>query len=61
MPDNPHDLQHDIALLERAIERCAETLASGFFRATEFHAICEEMAILERYVAAMNRLLELAR
>jgi hypothetical protein len=60
MPDSGN-LQHDIALLERAIEYCVETLTFGRLSTAECQVICEEMASLERAVAALNRRLELAR
>jgi hypothetical protein len=44
MPADPHDLQHDIALLERAIECGVETLTSGMLSTAECQIICEEMA-----------------
>jgi hypothetical protein len=43
MPDNGN-LQHDIALLERAIEYGVETLTSGLLSTAECQVICEEMA-----------------
>ena len=32
MPDDPHDLQHDIALLERAIEHSAQSSSGKFMK-----------------------------
>jgi hypothetical protein len=61
MPDDPHDLQHDIALLERAIECSAETVASGLFSTAECQAIREDVASLRHDIAALNRRLELVR
>jgi hypothetical protein len=61
MPDNMHDLQHDIALLGRAIECGAETLASGLFSMAEFQAIREGIARLKHDITALNRRLELVR
>jgi hypothetical protein len=61
MPDDPHDLQHDIALLEHAIERCAETLASAFFSAAERQTIREGIVSLKHEIGVLNRRLELVR
>ena len=61
MPDDPHDLQHDIALLERAIEHSAETLVSAFFSGSERQAIREGIAGLKHEIAVLNRRLELVR
>ena len=59
MPD-PRDLEHDIALLKRAIERCAETLAPAPLSAAEHQTIHEGIASLKDEIVALNRRLELA-
>jgi hypothetical protein len=61
MPDAPHDLQHDIVLLERAIECSAETLVPAFFSVAERQAIREGIASLKHEIVALNRRLELVR
>jgi hypothetical protein len=61
MPDDPNDLQHDIALLERAIEHSAETLAPALFSAAERQTIREGIASLKHEIAVLNRRLELVR
>ena len=61
MPDDPDDLQYDVALLERAIEHCAETLAPAFFSAAERQTIREGIASLKHEIGALNRRRELVR
>ena len=52
MPDDFHDLQHDIELLERAIEIGAETVAAGLLSAGECETLHEELMCVEGQIAA---------
>jgi hypothetical protein len=61
MPDDPHDLEHDIVLLERAIEHSAESLASGQLSAAERQVIREGIARLKQDIAALRRRLARGR
>jgi hypothetical protein len=61
MPDDLHDLQHDIALLWRAIECSAETLVPAFFSVAERQAIRAGIASLKHEIAVLNRRLEMVR
>ena len=55
MPDDSHDLQHDIELLERAIEIGAETVAAGLLSAGECETLHEELMCVEGQIAAFSR------
>ena len=60
MPANAHDLQHDIALLERAIAIASETWADGLLSAAEDAAIGEDIANLADAIVGLASRLDLA-